>query len=1109
MPMTNFDYLRDIEPLHDLYAICNGAEASMESDHDACALNCRRGLEWLVKAIYTLKKAGIGERASLYELMTGAPFVEFLEDDRLMAAAHYIRKVGNVAAHAGGVKSGEAFFCLLNLYNLVGGTLLKLRVITALAPFDKNNIPKNAVGIASGDTVPSPSYSFVKSVPAEAVRSKAPAPVVTDYSEFETRRLFIDLMLRDAGWELVGKDNVPLPGKVGTEIEVHGMPGQDVGFADYVLYDDGGKPLAVIEAKRTGKDSIAGKHQAELYADCLERQCGVRPVIYYSNGFQTFVIDGLGYPPRRILGFHSKEDLQVILRSRGRSKITDQNVKEYITDREYQKRAIHSICDHFNKMYRRGLLVMATGSGKTRVAISLCDVLLRNKWAKNILFLADRTALVSQAQKNFAKLLPEQTTSILNDHKNRGKDGRPDMDARITFSTYQTMIGYIDADKKDFSVGRFDLIIIDEAHRSVFGKYTAILDYFDALMVGLTATPREDVDRSTYELFGLDGEPNFDYELSEAVNDKYLVNFVVMNRTTKRLKEGIKYKDLKPAEKEQLEDIWKYEAARSEDGSEPTPRDIRASEITNYIYNQDTIDRVLEDLMTTGLTVNGGDTIGKTIIFAGNHEHAVKIVERFQNQYPEYGSDFCVLIDNQVSKAQDLIDSFSVRGKMPQIVVSVDMMDTGIDVPDVLNLVFFKQVKSKIKFWQMIGRGTRKSTDVHGEGLDKQFFNIYDWCGNFDFFDLTPDGELQTPVHSVTERLFDLRVDMAVALQNAQFQQDSFARELRDNIKQTLRSQILALNDRNITVRRHWDVVDKFRKEAAWVCLSEIDALDLKDRIAPVVIRSVTDNSALRFDILVLNIQLSRILPEHSASKSIAHTTEIAKSLQGKASIQQVNSKIEVINEVVRPDFWKGATLERLEKVRLEIRDLVQFIKDDKKRTFTINIPDLIEYKDAPEHTLPSLTYKERVIDYISKNRKHPVLEKIRNMQQLTPDDILSLEHICWKELGTKEEYRNYVRRGGLICGDSVAAFLRSIVGVNREKALELYSKYLNDSQLNPEQEEYVKCVLDYVCSNGDILPATLYKEEPFSDWDLQSFFNVKTPAFVGYVRKLHDLIAV
>lgn len=1106
--MTNFDYLRDIEPLHDLYTFCNCAEVSMESDHDACALNCRRGLEWLVKAIYTLKRADIGERASLYELMTGAPFVEFLEDDRLMAAAHYIRKVGNVAAHAGGVKSGEAFFCLLNLYNLVGGTLLKLRVITTLAPFDKNNIPKNGVRVASGDAVPSPSYSFVKSVPEEAVESKAPAPVVTDYSEFDTRKLFIDLMLRDAGWELVGKNNVPLPGKAGTEIEVHGLPGQDVGFADYVLYDDGGKPLAVIEAKRTSKDPIAGKHQAELYADCLERQYGVRPVIYYSNGFQTFVVDGLGYPPRRILGFHNKEDLMVILRSRGRSKITDQNVKEYITDREYQKRAIHSICEHFNKMHRRGLLVMATGSGKTRVAISLCDVLIRNKWAKNILFLADRTALVSQAQKNFAKLMPDQTTSVLNDPKNRDKDGKPDMDARITFSTYQTMIGYIDADKKNFSVGRFDLIIIDEAHRSVFGKYTAILEYFDALMVGLTATPREDVDRSTYELFDLDGEPNFDYELSEAVNDNYLVNFSVLNRTTKYLREGIKYKDLTSAQKEQLEDIWKYEAARSEDGSEPTPRDIRSSEITKYIYNQNTIDRVLEDLMTTGLMVNGGDTIGKTIIFANNHEHAVKIVERFQNQYPEYGSDFCVLIDNQVSKAQDLIDSFSVRGKMPQIVVSVDMMDTGIDVPDVLNLVFFKQVKSKIKFWQMIGRGTRKSPDVRGEGLDKQFFNIYDWCGNFDFFDLTPDGELQTPMLSVTERLFDLRVDLAVALQNAQYQQDSFTRVLRDDIKSELRGQVLELNDQNITVRSRWEVVDKFRKKTAWDCLSEIDALDLKERIAPIAIRSVTDNSALRFDILILNIQLSRILPDLPASRSMAHVTEIAKTLQRKASIQQVNSKIEIINEVARPDFWKDVTLGRLEKVRIEIRDLVQFIKDDKKRTFTINIPDIIEYKDAPKHTLPSLTYKERVIDYIAKHRNHPVLEKIHNMQQLTQDDILSLERICWKELGTKEEYQNYVGRGGLVCGDSVAAFIRSIVGVDREKALELYSKYLNDSPLNPEQEEYVKCVLDYVCSNGDIQPATLYKEEPFSDWDLQSFFNTSTPAFVSYVRKLHDVIA-
>lgn len=1103
MPMTNFDYLREIEPLHDLYTFCQGAETTMESDYDICALHCRRGLEWLVKAIYTLKHADIGARSSLYELMSGAPFVEFLDDDRLMSAAHYIRKVGNAAAHPGEkVKGSQAFFCLLNLYNLVGGTLLKLRVVETLAPFNKDLIPKSSISVKPRETVPAPDNDFIKSVPAEAVASKTPAPVVTEYSEVETRKLFIDLMLQDAGWELVGKDNVPLPGKAGTEIEVHGMPKQDVGYADYVLYGSDGKPLAVVEAKNTSKDPIIGKHQAELYADCLERQYGVRPVIYYSNGFKTFVIDGLGYPPRQILGFHSQEDLMVIHRSRGRSGITDQNVKDYITDREYQKRAIHSICDHFNKMHRRGLLVMATGSGKTRVAISLCDVLIRNKWAKNILFLADRTALVSQAQKNFAKLLPDQTTSILNDPKDRN------VNARITFSTYQTMIGYLDADKKNFSIGRFDLIIIDEAHRSVFGKYTAILDYFDALMVGLTATPRDDVDRSTYELFELDNEPNFAYELAEAIDDKYLVNFAVLNRTSKHLREGIKYKSLTAAQKTQLEDIWKYEAAQSENGSDPTPRDIRSSEILNYIYNQKTIDLVLEDLMTTGLTVNGGDTIGKTIIFAHNHEHAVKIVERFQNQYPEFGSDFCVLIDNQVTKAQDLINSFEVRGKMPQIVVSVDMMDTGIDVPDVLNLVFFKQVRSKIKFWQMIGRGTRKSPDVHGEGLDKQFFNIYDWCGNFDFFDVTPEGAPQERTNSVTERLFNLRVDMAVALQSAQYQQNPFARALHDDIKKILRNQVRALSDQNITVRRHWEVVDKFRKEESWVCLSEIDALDLKGQIAPIIIRSITDNSALRFDILILNIQLAQILPDHQASKSMACVTDIVKSLQEKASIQQVKNKISVINEVAHPNFWKGVTLDKLEKVRIELRDLVQFIKGDKKRNFTINIPDIIEYKDAPEHTLPTLTYKERVIDYISNHRNHPVLEKIHSMQQLSLADILALEQICWKELGTKEEYQNYIKRGGMICGDSVAAFIRSIIKIDRTKALELYSKFLDNSPLNPEQEEYVKCVLDYVCSNGDISPAVLYKEEPFSEWDLQSFFTSDTPAFVNYIRSIHDVIA-
>ena len=494
--MRNFDYLREIEPLQDLRIYCEAAEAECRSKYDVSALNCRRALEWLVKTLYQLKNIELPERSSLYELMTGAPFIEFVSDDRMMMAAHYIRKVGNLGVHNGKTTRKEAFFCVLNLYNFVGGVLLKLGVLQTLAKFDESLLPETApVHIA-----PAPE---VKPQVTVALRDAvSPTPVihemkfVDDYTEAETRRLFIDLMLKDAGWDVLDVKGQIMPSKACIEVEVTGMPNeQGVGYVDYVLFGANGKPLAVVEAKRTMKDPAIGKHQAELYADCLEAKYGVRPVIYYTNGFQTFIIDGLGYPARPLYAFHTEEDLGLLIKHRSRGNITDFRVNDEITNRDYQKMAIHSICDHFNKKHRRGLLVMATGTGKTRVSISLVDVLARNGWIKNILFLADRTSLVNQAHKNFKKHLPDFTRTILNESK------EPDLNARIVFSTYQTMINYIDKEDKRFSVGRFDLVIIDEAHRSVFGKYVAILDYFDALMVGLTATPREDVDRSTYELF--------------------------------------------------------------------------------------------------------------------------------------------------------------------------------------------------------------------------------------------------------------------------------------------------------------------------------------------------------------------------------------------------------------------------------------------------------------------------------------------------------------------------------------------------------------------------------------------------------------------------------
>lgn len=851
-----------------------------------------------------------------------------------------------------------------------------------------------------------------------------------------------------------------------------------------------------------------------MYADCLERQYGVRPVIYYTNGFKTFIIDGLGYPARRVHGFHTEEDLLVLIQRRGRNGITDLKINDEITNRAYQKQAVKAICENFNGMHRRGLLVMATGTGKTRVAISLCDVLMRNGWAKNILFLADRTALVKQAHKNFTKLLPSATTARLDDFKPTDKESV--MKARILFSTYQTMINYIDTELKEFSIGRFDLIVIDEVHRSIFGKYTSILSYFDALMVGLTATPREDDDRSTYELFEREsGEPNFEYLLDEAVSDGYLVDKVVLSRTTDILKNGIKYDKLSEDEKKQMESIWKYEKAKLNiPDDELYRRNIEHDELFSYIFNQDTIDKVIIDLMDNGLKINGGDTIGKTIIFAYNHNHAVLIVERFKHLYPALGDDFCQLIDNTVNYAQSLIDTFEVRGKMPQIAVSVDMLDTGIDVPDILNLVFFKQVRSKIKFLQMIGRGTRLSEEIFDEGETpedraKKFFYIFDWCGNFEFFGENPKGFEPMKSISLTQRLFDLRVDLAIALQHEQFQNDEIAKALHDETKAILIGQVKELNDKHISVREHWDIVDKYRKKDTWVYLSNTDGIELKDVIAPLLVSSTTNMGATKFDILMLNIELSLIDESVNGDKSKQVVEKIANKLQEKASIKQVNDKMPLIKQLSKHDFWESASLDKLEYVRKEIRDLVQFITGITNQKFTINIKDTVETKGTPKDVPLQTSYKQRVMDFLAENKELPVIQKIVNMEKLTSADISELEKICWKELGTKEDYEKFIAKSNMICGDSVGAFIRSQIGVDRHIAMERFSHFLSDTTLNSLQEEYIKSIITYVCDNGDITPNTLMEEEPFAQYEWIDTFGKNFIAVRNYVNEIHDLVRV
>ncbi|MBQ6649161.1 MAG: DEAD/DEAH box helicase family protein [Muribaculaceae bacterium] len=1106
--MRNFDYLQELG-LNDLHKFCSSAEELQVSNPELSAVSARKALEYIVRALYLMKNVEIPERASLFELVDGEVFREFIGDERVMMGVHYVRKVGNNAAHNTPVTKRESFFCLLNIYNVVAAILLKLRVIKEIAPFNDTLIPKRAQAPQDLVTLP-PAPSILegelKHASKEAVDDKTPVQeIALDISEAETRRLYIDLMLKEAGWEVLDTEGAIQPSKACIEVEVEGMPNNEgKGYCDYVLFAANGLPLAVVEAKRTSVSPVKGKHQAELYASCLEKRYGIRPVIYYTNGFETYIIDGLGYPPRRLYAFHTESDLELLIQKRQRHDITDFSVKDNITDRHYQKMAIKSVCEHFNTKHRRGLLVMATGTGKTRVSISLVDVLARNGWVKNVLFLADRIPLVSQAHKNFVKLLPHMTTSVLSEERD------PDTTARITFSTYQTMINYIDRDEKAFSVGRFDLIIIDEAHRSIFGKYTAIINYFDALLVGLTATPRDEVDKNTYETFQMEqGEPNYAYELEDAVAEGYLVNYRGFKRGSLILKDGIKYKDLSPEEQEQLEKVWEYEQARKaidSGGEYSAKRDIRSDEIFKYIFNLDTIDHVLQDLMENGLKVQSGERIGKTIIFAYNHRHAEMIVERFYALYPEYASEsseFCALIDNYVTYSKDLIDKFEIRDGNPQIAVSVDMLDTGIDVPDVLNLVFFKIVKSKIKFMQMIGRGTRLSKDVFGPGQDKEFFYIFDWCRNFEYFDKNPDGNKAKTVPSLTEKIFSLRAKIAFHLQHQQWQEDEFARGLHDETKAVLKEQVASLSDSHISVREKWEVVSHFKNDDNWAYISEVDVNTLSTEIAPLLPKNTLDESAKKFDVLTMLIELSLLDGETSCVKAVQNVQTIAEKLQEKATLPQVQAKMGTIMEVLSEVAWQNVSLNWLEKVRKDLRDLVKFLMGGDNKWFSVDIEDTISDEGTIDGITPRVTYKQSVLDFLSQNRNLPVLQKIYDMEQLTKADVDELERILWQELGSKEDYNKFT--SGMPCGSNVAIFIRSILGVDRKNAVRMFSEFISGNELNADQEDFLMTIISYVCENGDITKEIVVNEAPF-DERLAVFSPYMLP-LAKYIDTIHSVI--
>lgn len=920
-------------------------------------------------------------------------------------------------------------------------------------------------------------------------------------SEKETRQLLIDPKLLRAGWDLLTTKYIVAKNKACIETPVTGMPKSSTnasgnGFVDYVLFGDDGKPLALIEAKKSVVNEEQGRVQACLYADALERQYGLRPVIYYTNGYTIKVIDGL-YPPREVFGFHKKDELEYLIQRRGRE-ITDKSPNPAICDRYYQQDAISEVLKHLGTRHSRSLIVLATGTGKTRVSCALSDIFLRNNFVKRILFLADRKNLVTQAkEETFEKYLTTVPMATIIEGKHSGAE-----DARIVFSTYQSMLSIVkDTSTCPFGIGHFDLIIVDEAHRSLFNKYAEIFAYFDSLMIGLTATPRNDIHKSTYKVFNLDKElPNYEYDLVRGVKDGYLTYFRALDRTPDILKNGVVYDELSDEEKEQYEELF-----TEEDGT--LPEKIEGKQFYSVITNKDTIRAVLKDLMEEGIKVNNGDTLGKTIIFARDHNHAIMIQDEFRAMYPELcnpqgkeGSDYCVIIDNKIKFNDTLQRNFKEKQDI-RIVISVDMMDTGVDIPEVVNLVFFKKVLSKIKFWQMIGRGTRKCDDLKVVSPAKAYFErqtndttrqlynskqgflIFDICNAFPFFKLNPDGRVDKAdqVLSLNQRIFLEKVALYKAMQVNYSKLDADERAYYIFLRDSMVAEIKGLNRNYIGVQQNLKYVERYEDVSNWANITQQAFSEIKKHIAPNITGEIDIESARIFDYLSYKFSATKLTQTNSFVLTAKTIYTLAAYLTiNKMHIEDVAAHKDTLDYLQTDDFLVKTTVTQMDSIRTEIRDLLRYIErqefDPLVTDFDDKISDRKDAEDADVDFTVTIddfkTLEEKVLFFIRNNQTEPLVYQVQNLVKPTNDAIIAFKKQVQDIAKDDEEYT------GLFGSDSsIVPFVRRNIEMNSD-AITKFIDLQKTKGLNDRQIVYVEELLKYVAQNGAFERSDLLKEE-------------------------------
>lgn len=1089
--MSNFTYLAQ-QKAYALFApACMEAENIYATSPALCAVGCRKALELAVKWVYAADTSmQMPYRDNLQSLLH-EPSFRFAVDYQTWGKLPYIVKLGNLAVHTQrSVSKSDALASLQALFEFIQWLDYCYGADYEERTFDPAQIPAEKQAVDEAKLREQESLLDEKEAEIQALREQV-AQLSAQYTaqkeqhkqqrtftpddltEFETRKKFINVDLKEMGWQFDGPE-----ADVQEEYPVENMAGVvgQPGFVDYVLFGKDGLPLAVIEAKRTSRDPNDGRRQAKLYADCLERKFGRRPMMFTTNGFETYFWDDATGPQRPVSGVFSREDLQKLMNRRTqRRKLETVAIDDKITDRYYQKEAIRAVCQQLEQGFRKHLLVMATGTGKTRTASSLTDVLSRGNYVTNILFLADRTALVKQAKDDFKNYLPDMSLCNLCSNKD-------DRQARIVFSTYPTMLNAIDeARTRDgrrlFTPAHFDLIIIDESHRSIFKKYRAIFQYFDAILVGLTATPKTDVDRNTYDFFEMEHQvPTYAYDYETAVyQDHVLVPYYNYEVKTKFLEEGIVYDDLSQADKE------RYEEDFDEDGD--LPDFIPSAALNKFVFNETTVDTVLQDLMERGIHVAGGDRLGKTIIFAQNKRHAEFIVQRFNKLYPQYNGTFAQRVVCDDSYAQTVIDDFKIPEKAPHIAVSVDMMDTGIDVPQCVNLVFFKKVRSKAKFWQMIGRGTRlckglTCTDqVDGEYTDKRRFLIFDYCGNFEYFRQHKEGYEARETKSLSENIFGKQIRLIMALQGSDFAGEDF-QAWREELVSTCHGQVEALQDDLISVKLHRQYVDKYRNREAFACIGEDAKGELLREIAPLVYNKDTDELAKRFDNFMYGLMLAQLEQMPSLRHAQRQLRDTAALLERKATIPQVKDKLPLLKEVQTDVFWEAGDLLLLERVRQELRGLMQFLDQEQgKGPVVTRLTDPVtECQEGVEleAAYDFQDYRAKVNRYINEHGDTMAIYKLTHNIPLSSGDYQELEHVLTCELGSREDYQREF-------GDTPFGLLvRKIAKLDHQAAMDAFSAFINDQSLNQKQIAFVHKVIRHVELNGYMEHVSELTRPPF-----------------------------